>query len=102
MHGLGLGLGFWGWSSAISVWRRLEEERRKKPKREGSAEETEEENVASATAMLAPPSEVNPNFSKRIRGRESPAIFKSLISAMAVDARRVKKKTAMKLGFFIV
>ncbi|ONK71724.1 uncharacterized protein A4U43_C04F11700 [Asparagus officinalis] len=82
------GLGFWGWSSAISVWRRLEEEWRKKPKREGSAEETEEDKVASATAMLAAPSEVNPNFSKRIRGRESSAILKSLISAKAADARK--------------
>lgn len=83
------------------TWIRDSSERRKKPRREDSGRERVEVTETPETAMVTWPVCVNPNFSKRIMGRESEVIFKVLISAV-VRWRRVRKRRTMARSIFAI
>ena len=75
--------------SSNRSWRKDSSERRKNPRREGSGDERVEATETPVTLTKTWPVCVNPNFSKRIMGRESAIMVRVLISA-AINGRRRK------------
>lgn len=72
----------------MRTWRRDSSERRKNPRREGSGDERVEATETPETLTVTWPVCVNPNFSKRIMGRESAVMVRVLISAVTKGRRR--------------